>query len=208
MARTKKSNEEKIIAALNALDASTLKLRKFAERYDEYIDREALRGNDARAKALIKQKIRVCALIEQLETLKSNLELGAFTAQVVSDLGMLPAALEGCRGLLAESPNFSKLGKSLGKIFKDINAPADEIARLNAIFDETMAVGAESTLESRLNATAADENNEAFAAEYAAMMERIKGKVAPDSVVAAADVAADTGNIDIEGIINDENKKK
>lgn len=208
MARKRKTNEEHIIAALNALDASTLKLRKFAERYDEYIDREAIRGNDARAKALIKQKLRVAALIEQLETFKSNLELSAFTSQVVADLGMLPAALDGCKGLLAESPNFEKLGKSLSKIFKDINAPAEELARLNAIFEDSMSVGVESSLESRLNAASPEENNAAFAAEYAAMLDRIKVKVAPESVVPAGDVVADTGNIDIEGIINDENNKK
>lgn len=94
----KKDNDSKIIEALDALDGSVRKLQKFGARYDEHIDRAALRGDDARAKQLIRQKIGVYNLAEQLATLKSNIELGAYTAQVMSDLGALPAAIAACKG--------------------------------------------------------------------------------------------------------------
>lgn len=65
--KKKQTNDEKIIAALDALDKSVRNLQKFGAKYDAYIDEAAIRGDDARAKQLIKQKIRVYALALLLE---------------------------------------------------------------------------------------------------------------------------------------------
>ena len=203
----KQTNDQKIIAALDALDKSVRNLQKFGAKYDAYIDEAAMRGDDARAKQLIKQKIRVYALIEQLKTLKSNIELGAYTAQAISELGKLPAAIAGCKGLLAESPDFTKLGKSITAIFKDISKSEEELAKLNEILDPKPV----ESISSRLDGTTADavEETDQFKAEYAAMIERVKGKIAPETVSKpdGADVSA-TGDIDYAGIVAEENKKK
>ena len=201
----KQTNDEKIIAALDALDKSVRNLQKFGAKYDAYIDEAAIRGDDARAKQLIKQKIRVYALVEQLKTLKSNIELGAYTAHAISELGKLPAAIAGCKGLLAESPDFTKLGKSITAIFKDISKSEQELAKLNDILNPEPV----SSISSRLDGVAEDEVSDQFKAEYAAMIERIKGKVAPEAVSApeTAGVTA-TGDIDYAGIVAEENKKK
>ena len=201
----KQTNDEKIIAALDAIDKSVRNLQKFAAKYDAYIDEAAMRGDDARAKQLIKQKIRVYGLIEQLRTLKSNIELGAYTAHAISELGKLPAAIAGCKGLLAESPDFSKLGKSITSIFKDINKSEEELAKLNEILDPKPV----DSISSRLDGVAEDEMSDQFKAEYAAMIERIKGKIAPEAVTKpeGTDVTA-TGDIDYAGIVAEENKKK
>ena len=203
--RKKQNNDEKIIAALDALDKSVRNLQKFGAKYDTYIDEAAIRGDDARAKQLIKQKIRVYALVEQLKTLKSNIELGAYTAHAISELGKLPAAISGCKGLLAESPDFKKLGKSITAIFKDINKSEDELAKLNDILNPEPVA----SISSRLDGVAEDEVSDQFKAEYAAMIERVKGKVAPETVANAGMVdAASTGDIDYAGIVAEENKKK
>lgn len=205
----KMTNDEKIIAAFDAIDKSVRNLNKFGARYDEHIDRAAMRGDDKRAKQLIKQKIGVYALAEQLQTLKGNLELGAYTSQVMSDLGTLPTAIAGCKGLLSESPNFDKLGKSIKRIFKDMQKPADEISKLNDILDGVLAPQAERTLMSRLDGTSEMEESEQFQTEYAAMMERIKAKVTPETIakpVIGFETA--TGDIDYAGIVEEENKKK
>lgn len=199
----KQTNDEKIISALDALDKSVRNLQKFGAKYDAYIDEAAIRGDDARAKQLIKQKIRVYALIEQLKTLKSNIELGAYTAHAISELGKLPAAISGCKGLLAESPDFTKLGKSITAIFKDINKSEEELAKLNDILNPEPV----SSISSRLDGVAEDEVSDQFKAEYAAMIERIKGKVAPEAVANPA-AASSTGDIDYAGIVAEENKKK
>ncbi len=200
----KKSNDEKIIAAMDALDTGVRTLEKYGARYDEHIDRAALRGDDARAKQLIKQKHRVYSLAEQLVTLKSNIELGACTSQAISQLGAIPAAIAGCKGLLAETPNFAKLGKSIKSIFKDMNKSEAEIAKLNAILEPEPA----QTVASRLDGTVVseEENSDWFKAEYAAMVERVKHKIAPESV-AKPEIDEATGDIDYEGIIEDEKKK-
>ena len=143
----KKTNDEKIIAAMDALDTGVRTLEKYGARYDEHIDRAALRGDDARAKQLIRQKHRVYALAEQLATLKGNIELGAFTAQAISQLGKIPGAIAGCKGLLAETPDFAKLGKSIKSIFKDMEKSEAEIAKLNEILEPTPA----QTVASRLD---------------------------------------------------------
>lgn len=205
----KLSNDDKIIAALDAIDKSVRNLQKFGARYDEHIDQAALRGDDRRAKQLIRQKIGVYALAEQLRTLKGNIELGAYTAQAMSDLSTLPAAIAGCKGLLSESPNFGRLGDSIKRIFKDMQKPVDEITRLNDILDGALAPQAESTLASRLDGTAEEEASDQFKAEYAAMVERIKGKIAPEPVAKpVADMGTITGDIDYAGIVDEENKKK
>lgn len=209
----KKSNDEKIISALNAVDKSVRNLKKFGAKYDEYIDQAAMRGDDKRAKQLIRQKIGVYGLAEQLTTLKSNIELGAYTAQAVADMATLPDAIAGCKGLLSESPNFGKLGDSIKKIFKDMQKPVEEISKLNDILDGALSP-TQATLTSRLDGVdSEEENSEQFNVEYAAMMERIKSKIAGESVAApaAAPAAADnsaTGAINFDGIIAEENKKK
>lgn len=205
----KQSNDEKIIAALDALDKSDRNLRKFGERYDEHIDRAAMRGDDKRAKQLIRQKIGVYALAEQLQTLKGNLELGAYTSHVMSELGALPAAIAACKGLLSESPNFGKLGNSIKRIFKDMQKPVDEISKLNDILDGVLAPQAETTLASRLDGALEVEESEQFQAEYAAMMERIKSRVTPETIAKpVAGIETATGDIDYAGIVDEENKKK
>ena len=205
----KKDNDTKIIEALDTLDSSVRKLKKFGAKYDEHIDRAALRGDDARAKQLIRQKIGVYSLAEQLSTLKGNIELGAYTAQVMSDLGTLPAAISACKGLLSESPNFKKLGDSIKRIFKDMQKPETEISKLNDILDDVLSPMPANTLASRLDGTADDETSDQFKAEYAAMVERIKGKVAAEPVAKPESVADDaTGDIDYASLIEEENKKK
>lgn len=205
----KKSNDEKILNALDALDASMRQLRKFGAKYDTHIDNAALRGDDVRARKLIKQKIGVYALADQLSTLKSNMELGAYTAKVMSDLGTLPDAITACKGLLSESPNFKKLGDSIKRIFKDMQKPEAEISRLNDILDDVLSPGQASTLESRLDGTDFIEDSDQFKAEYASMMERLKGKVASEPVAKPASETNDaTGDIDYATLIEEENKKK
>lgn len=205
----KQSNDEKIIAALDALSKSVRDLHKFGARYDEYIDKAAMRGDDKRAKQLIKQKIGVYSLAEQLDTLRSNIELGAYTAHAVADMGKLPEAIAGCKGLLAESPNFKKVGDSIKKIFNDMQKPVAELTKLNEILDDVLAPQPELSLTSRLDGVNEDETSEQFNAEYAAMMERIKAKVAPEAVAKPAYAAPEaTGDINFDGIIAEENNKK
>lgn len=203
----KQTNDQKIIAALDALGKSVRNLQKFGAKYDAYIDEAAMRSDDARAKQLIKQKIRVYALIDQLKTLKSNIELGAYTAQAISELGALPAAIAGCKGLLAESPDFAKLGKSITAIFKDINRSEEELAKLNEILEPKSV----ESISSRLDGTTVDETEESdqFKAEYAAMIERVKGKIVSEPVSKPEDVGSTmTGDIDYEGIIRKEIETK
>ena len=201
----KQTNDEKIIMALDSLDKSIRNLQKFGAKYDSYIDEAAIRGDDARAKQLIKQKIRVYSLAEQLKTLKSNIELGAYTAHAISDIGKLPAAISGCKGLLAESPDFDKLGKSITSIFKDIDKSETELVKLNEILNPAPVA----SFSSRLDGVAEDELSDQFKAEYAAMIERVKGKVATEKVASADAISSNaTGDVDYAGIIAEENKKK
>ncbi len=201
----RKNNDEKIIAAMDSLDKNVRMLEKYGAMYDQHIDDAAIHGNDAKARQLIKQKLKVYALAEQLSTLKGNIELGAFTARAMSQLGKLPDAIAACRGLLAETPDFGKLGKSISAIFKDMNKTEAEIAKLNEILEPQPV----DTITSRLDGTSVsqEENSDSFKAEYAAMVERVKGKIAPEAV-AKPDLEDVTGDIDYEGIIEDEKKKK
>lgn len=204
--KKKLSDSDKVVAALDALDRSVSSLARFRDRYDGYIDEAAMRGDDARAKQLIKQKIRVRKLGEQLCTLKSNIELGAFTSQAISELGKLPGAISGCKGLLAETPDFSRLGRSISSIFSDINKSESEIAKLNDLLDPQPVP----TITSRLDGgVPADELTDDFKAEYEAMVMRVGDKAFPESVAKSDSThVTPTGEIDYAGIMSEENKKK
>lgn len=203
--KKKLTNDEKIIGAMDAVDKSVNNLSRYGAKYDEYIDEEAIRGNDVRAKQLISQKIRIYSLIDQLNTLKRNIELGAFTAHAISELGKLPTAISGCKGLLAESPDFTKLGKSITSIFKDIKVSETELAKLNEILNPEPI----NTISSRLDGVSEEETSDQFKAEYKAMLERIKPRIAPNAVTKPeTDNLTSTGNIDYAGIVEEENKKK
>lgn len=205
MFKSKKSNnEEKIIVALNALDKSINNLNKFGNKYNDYIDESAMRGDDARAKQLIKQKIKVYAHVEQLKTLKSHIELGAYTSQAISELGKLPDSIAGCKGLLAESPNFAKLGKSITNIFKDINKSESDLAKLNDVLNPMPTAN----IESRLDGVSEDETSDQFKAEYEAMMMRLGAKIATEKVAKPDLISNTTDDVDYAGIIEEENRKK
>jgi hypothetical protein len=203
--KKKLNYDEKIRAALNALNMSICNLDELRSRYNDYMDEAALRGDDARATQIIKQKMKLSELIRQFETLKGNIKLGAYTAQAMSELGKLPAAIAGCKGLLAEMPDFSKLGKDIASIYKDIGESESEIGKLNKIFEP---IPVEST-SSRLNGASEDETSDEFKAEHAEMIERIKLKINPISTDAKGQTdPVATGAIDYLSIVAEENKKK
>lgn len=105
--------------------------------------------------------------------------------------------------------HFKKLGDSIKRIFKDMQKPETEISKLNDILEEALSPKPAITLASRLDGTANDEVSDQFKAEYAAMVERIKGKVATEPIakpITAADDA--TGDIDYADLIEEENRKK
>ena len=207
MKKNKETNDQKVINALDALDKAVRMLRKFGAKYDVYMDEAAMRGDDARAKQLIKQKIQVFAFAEQLNAFKSNIELGAYTSQALSMLSTLPEAIAGCKGLIAETPDFTKLGKSISTIFQEISKSEQELAELNTILNPKPA----ENITSRLEGTPADEaeESEQFKAEYMAMIERLKVKMVPETVSKpdSSSLSA-TGDIDYNGIFEEEKKKQ
>lgn len=208
--KKKQTNEEKIVAALDSLDKQVRDLRKFGSSYDAYIDEAGLHNNKERVTQLIKQKMGVYAAADRLSVLKSNMMLGASSANIAVGLSTLDAAIAGCKGLLAKTPNFDKLNKNVEKVFKDINSTSEAIDKLNGVLDKALTPQSSGTLSSRLDGTSEIEESDQFKAEYAAMIERIKGKVTPADTVAKPAAANDaTGdNIDIAGIIEDENNKR
>ena len=207
--KKKLTNEEKVVLALDTLDKQMKDLRKFGASFDDFIDEAGLHNNKQRVTQLIKQKIGVYAAADRLSILKSNLMLGASSAQLAVGLSTLDAAIAGCKGLLAQTPNFEKLNKNVEKVFKDIQGTSDAVDSLNSVLDQALTPQASSTIASRLDGNYGAEDSEQFKAEYAAMMERIKSQVAGDTVTKPQSATNDsTGDfIDIAGIISDENKK-
>lgn len=201
--KNRQKNEEKVIAALDALDSAVGTLQKYAETHDGYIDEAALHRNDARAKQLIHQKISVCNLVEQIKLIKSHIEMGAYTASALSKLSMLPDALASCKGMFRQSPNLQKLGNDINAIYQELNETENAMSKLN----ESLMPKPKRTLAIRLDGVdSEEEESEQFKAEYAAMLERLKGKVGtktiatPDS--ANSDERVGTGMLDFAGIID------
>lgn len=207
--KRRKDKEQQILAAMDALDRGVRTLEKFGARYDEYIDKAAASGDDARARQLIRQKHRVYSIAKLIGSLKSNLELGAFSSHALSQLSGLPDALAACKGLLSEMPDLDKLTKSLQSLFSSMNETEKGLEALNRALEPQPV----ETIGSRLDGASAyeEDNSEWFQAEYAAMIERLKANGgAPISAPAAAAsaVGAPTGEIDYRGIIEEEKKRQ
>ena len=97
----------------------------------------------------------------------------------------------------------------MSDIFKDMQKPEDEIARLNDILDDTLSPKPAVSLSSRLDGANEVEESDQFKAEYAAMIERIKVKVPTETVAKPASSANEaTGEVDYAALIEEENKKK
>ena len=204
----RKENEEAIVNVLDSIDIAVKNLTKFGEKYDSYIDEAALRGDDRRARQLISQKVNVFNFIRNLQAFKSNVTLGAYTAMTLSSLEGLPRAIKSCKGLLAQTPDFSKLSSSMKTIFDDIDKAQQELAKLGC------CPQGNGTLESRLLGDDISDDNlsEEFKTEYAAMMSRVKAQIPGEKVASPAatfdnDNARDTGAFDYAGIIEEEKKK-
>lgn len=197
----KLSNEERIATALTGLDRANRILVHNCQNYNAFIDEATNRGDDARARKLIHQKLHIKHLSEKLITLKSHLMVGVLTAQTMSTLNTLPGLISGCKGLLAESPDFSKLENDIKSIFEDIDKTERGIDSLNNVIDPP----ATNTWSDILGETSLDEQSDEFKAEYQAAIDRAKVVIAAQSV--AKPVAYDTGDINCAGIMNDENNK-
>ncbi len=206
--KKKKNSEEIIVEALDALSKSVRNLKNFVETYKKYIADAVSRNDNARIKYLIIQKHGADTLIDNLELLKSNILLGVHGSQAVSGLGKLPAALSSCEGLLAQTPDFSKLGKSIANIFKDIQKSESEIGKLNDILSPKPVISISSCLDG--NGGDEVEKTDWYKAELAAAVEMANDKIAPIKVATPASESAvlGTGDLDFSGIIAEENKKK
>lgn len=201
MKKRKLSNEENVAQAMVGIDRANRILVRNCQNYNGFIDEAVSKGDDVRARKLIGQKLRIKHLSEQLMTLKSHLMLGVLTVQTMSTLNTLPGLLSGCKGMLAESPDFSKLGKDIKRIFDDIDKTEHGIESLNNVMDPPAA----NTWSDILGETSLDEQSDDFKAEYQAAIDRAKPVIAAQSV--AKPVAYDTGDINCAGIMNDENSK-
>ncbi|MGN0796852.1 MAG: hypothetical protein ACI4M5_01445 [Christensenellales bacterium] len=205
--KRKQTNDEKIIEALDALDKSMRELRNFGAKFDSYIDDAFIRKDENRAKQLIRQKHSVFALADKLDQTKNNIALGAHTAKVVANLGKLPDAIAGCKGLLKQAPDFKKVGVDSKKIFGDINKTLGELDKLNESLSIATDPKPESRLDDYVGGDSELENLDWFKAERAAAEERIKNRIASERVSKAAPSDNLTGDIDYAGIIDEENRK-
>lgn len=207
MRKKKQTNDEKIIKTLVAIDKSIRDLGKFKEKYDSYIDEAFMREDEQRVVQLIKQKVRVGKLIDQLGKIKSQIELGAFSAQAISELGTLPEAIAACKGIMSETPNFEKLGKSLLSVFKDIDKSEVELEKLNEILDPKPAL----SLDSKLGTTGTVATKDPFmdTPEYKKEFENLCIRIRPilEGGIPKPD-AMPTDNMDLASIMRRENEEK
>jgi hypothetical protein len=185
------SKDEKIIEAMETLDMFIRNLDAFRNKYDDYIDEAVLCGDDARARQLIKQKIRVSVLIRQFKTFRSDIMLGACTMKAESKLYKLSAIIAEYKGRLTETLN-SELEKSNVSFYVCIEKLEAEIEKFNKEF-AVIPIG---SIPNRLNEIPEDEIQ-------AELRDHIPGRM-PVQRSKEIDI---TDNIDYKGIVDEENKK-
>lgn len=202
----KKADNEKILAAMDELGKSVRMLQGYSEKFNEHIDRAFMREDDASVKRLIRQKHGVLALADRLESLKNNIELSAISASAISKLSKLPDAVAGCKGLLTEKPDIAGLNKSISSIFADLRKSESEIGSLVDVLDPQPSENFENWLDGG-SSNADEERSDWFQAELKAAEMRNMPKLSDNAVVHPEDATA-TGEVDYEGIIKEETKRK
>ncbi len=192
--------------AFTEFDMTIRKLDAHAEQMKDSIDSAAIRNDIERVKVLISQRVAICQVSNFLRETKENLMLGVHTAQALASLKNLPGAVSACKGLLSEMPDIEGLKKMSKKVFSDMQKATSVFQPLNDALSE--AVTPKAVYSSLLDGSDITES-EQYKAEYEAMLERVKSKVAPDPIAKAAESkASNTGEIDYAGLIDEENKKK
>lgn len=169
--KNKQRDEDKIIAALDTLAESISHLSDLSTRYDAHIDSAVKRNDDDSVKQLIKQKMGVNIMIEQLSRLKESIILGACTSKTISEIRKLPGSISDCTTSLSNTANLGKVANDIARIMQDVQKPSDSISAL-----------ASSEVKTK---SGDDEATDGFIAEYEAALVRAKANTynsqAPDT---------------------------
>ncbi|MCR4660736.1 MAG: hypothetical protein K5765_01895 [Clostridia bacterium] len=207
----KAENKQKVVTALTDLDRVISKLQKHVSRYDKQIDAAGLRNDANEVKKLIKQKMNWNHSIKNLAALKEHILFKMQQAEAGSELVSLSGAIAGLKGLDAASPDFDKLNKTIEKVFKDVENPFDKIADINKTLDNVISPEVNSSLYH--DDYDPVEDSEEYKLEYDAMLGRIRNQLSDVQNVNPAsndstlnDIT--TGDVDVAGIVEEENKKK
>lgn len=198
MQREKQEYANKIISALDELDEIVRNLQNFAAQYNSYIDEAGEKRDEARVGQLIKQKLRICGFIDRIKIYKSNIVMSANMKQMISQIGKLPEIIDTCKSLLVNQQEYFKVRKTIASISQDIDKSDEELAKLNGLLDPQSAEYGFGGFDD----AAYDEKSEQFKAEWEASVQRVKSKVAPETVENAA------GKIDYADILAKENRRK
>ena len=194
---------------MNAIDRAVRIMTEYAAKFDGWIDRAALGGDDANAKRLIYRKIKVNAFINQLQNLKNTVEEGVVSSQAIGQLNGLADAIGACVNMSNSNPNFKKIGKDINKLFSGIEDAQDQISKLTEALTPDLEEDIE--LDPRLATPQKPkfsfEESPEFKTEYAKMLERIAPNVGSTPDIADKVADAPTGNLDIDGLIKKINEE-
>ena len=209
--KQKEENKQKVVDALTVIDNVIGKLQKHVGRYDKQIDAAGLRNDPNEVKKLIKQKMNWNHSIKNLARLKDQILFKMNQAEAGAELASLSDAIAGLKGLNEASPDFDKLNKTLEKVFKDVDNPFDKIADINKTLDNV--ISPEITTSLYHDEYDPVEDSEEYKLEYDAMLGRISNQLSQGpkvNPVSAGSTVVDnsTGDIDVAGIVDEENKKK
>lgn len=202
----KKLRDQQIIAGMTSIDMAVRHMQSHAQQYNNWIDKAALSGNDARARSLLARKIRVNKFIKRLEDVKVAVEEGVFTTTAIAKLSDLPGAISACVNIRQEVPDFKKMGDNIKNLFAGLNEAENEIKKLTEILSvepiNNVDIDPDLAGIPQYNPNPIESTPE-FKAEYEAMLDRIKPYVGSSKVPQNND----TGNIDIDGLVNDINNE-
>lgn len=216
---------EKISTAIATFKSAEDRLSELAKCYDQWIDEEAMKGNDAYSDELLECKVDLEDFIADLNATSRYIEHTAVEVSVYGSLSTLPGAVKACNGLLNDMPDLSKVGKSLKALRAKLDGARESFRKMR----KDLSISKEGNINPALRGLGAGLSDPqrakkieaakrardarlalAISKEGAAVTPAGAGVDITEGASAAASASAGAGATDIDAItkmIDDEKKK-
>jgi hypothetical protein len=175
-------------------------VKNLLPRYMDWSVEAAQNGDDEYSNQLLEEMAELSDFVGDLTAIEQQIVKGAVSAMALNDLNKLTGVIKTSKALFSAGPNFTKIGRSLAEFSGNLRLGASSVKDLR----RELSAGKVPDDLGLFNTSKPVEN-----AKVAALREeRERRLMKPTITVAEPKDAPANEHIDIDAIIEDENKKE
>jgi hypothetical protein len=191
--------EVEIGKALVVVRDSRAGVENLLPRYMDWSVEAAQNSDDEYSNQLLEEMAELSDFVGDLNAVEQQIIKGAVSARALNDLNKLTGVIKASKALFSAGPNFSKIGQTLSDFLSNLRVGASAVRDLRG----TLSAGKAHADLGLFSTTKIAENPKVAALRE----ERERRLMKPPTVTEPKDAPA-SGYIDIDAIIEDENKRE